>query len=133
MTSLELIIIDKGTNLHITRKYDPNEIIHTINDKQYKVEQENLFLIQPWAFGRWRRKFVAIFTADGKPVTIEPAEEAKATSEILYLAERSYAFSKMAKALFARYFGTKKILFFFIIGAVGVVIYLVYTGQIKLP
>lgn len=123
---LEFIVLGKGKNLHQTVPYDKNaEYVSERTGQKYKIDEENLVLFKPF----WgRNKLVAIFHKDGTPVKIEASKKKEITAETLYLADRSTALGQSIKEMFTTHLNIKKILFFVIIGVVGVVVVLILIG-----
>lgn len=126
---LEFIVLGDGKNLHQTVAFDKKaKYVSERTHLTYEIQDENLLLKKPF----WgRRKLVAIFKSDGTPIKIVGSTD-KISAETLHLAERSTALSRSVKEMFSKHFDMKKILFFVVIGVIGVVIFMVLTGVIHL-
>lgn len=121
---LEFIIIGSGKNLHqiVPFKEDAN---YQVGEKTYTVNNNSLLIRKPF-FGKI--KLTAIFREDGSPVKVEGNNSEKVTAEILSLAQRSGALSRTLKEMFSTHLDLKKILFFVVIGIVGVIAFLIISG-----
>jgi hypothetical protein len=127
---LTFIIIGSGKNIHKTVLYAKDASYTTEASKKitYKIDPDNLMVKKP-LFRKAR--FIAIFKHDGTPVKVEKSDN-KLTAEILDLANRSETLGRSIKEEFTTHFNAKKILFFVIIGVIGVVVVLILTGGIKI-
>ena len=121
----EVISVGDGSNTHsvFKEKYPTDKfqnerfvIPRTLRDKLHK-----------------RIRFLVVYK-DKNPVTLK--EPTTISAELLYIAESSHtlrsALSDLFRKPFSFDFGKKKILFILIIATVGIIGYLIYTGQIPL-
>ena len=128
---LEFIILGSGKNIHKTVSYSETaKYVSEANPSKikYEVNPDNLLVVKPFLR---KKKLVAIFQKDGTPVKIERSDN-KVTAEILELANRSTALSRTIKEMFTTHLNMKKILFFVIVGVIGVVVVLILTGGIRI-
>jgi len=128
---LEFIVIGDGKNLHQVMPYHKEaKYLSEKTGKEYEVNEDTLFLHKPF----WKRgKLMAIFNSEGEPYKVPDPEETKdkPTAETLYIADKSTALTRTLKEMFTQHLNLKKILFFVIIGIVGVVVFMVLSGGIR--
>ena len=123
----EVISIGEGSNMHstFTEKYPTDKF-------------QNERFVKPRTLGDWlhkRIRFLIVYKDKEQPVTLK--EITPISSELLYIAESSNTLRNALSDLFRKPFsfglGGKKILFIVIIAVVGIVGYLIYTGQLRIP
>ena len=122
--------MQEGKNLHTF-------IEKPLTEKLYENER----FIQPRTLSdrlQNRIRFLVVMKgtdANAKAVTLK--DPVKITSDLLYIAQTSNTLGNALRELFRKPFGFsmggKKLLFIGVIGAVAVLIYLVYSGNIKIP
>lgn len=125
----EKIMVQDGKNLHTFEAKPLNEKIYeesrfvqsrSLSDRLYK-----------------RIRFLVVYKGEDMSTAVTLREPTKITSDLLYIAQSSNTLGNALRELFKKPFGLgfgkKKLLFIFIIAVVGALIYLVYTGQLKIP
>jgi len=131
----ELVFMEAGVNKHIfTRKNDLNFEYENDSDT-YQIKSDRLYRVKPGILGRLIYKlkginqgFIVIFQKE-KKAPVAPVD-VKITSNVLGEVRDSRALSKAFKAEFSVPMDLKKLLIIMAFVVVGVLVFLVMTGQV---
>jgi len=131
----ELVFMDAGVNKHIfTRKNELN-FGYENDSETYQIKSDRLYRVKPGLIGRLIYKlkginqgFIVIFQKE-KKVPVAPVD-VKITSNVLGEVRDSRALSKAFKAEFSVPMDLKKILIIMGCAVIGVLVFLVMTGQV---
>lgn len=119
-------------------KVRKNEMVfnHSEGDREYKINTQNIYEIQPGILLklRWKLKgittgFIVVFSGD-EPTPVS-YEDPKRSAYVLKSVEESRALSNALKDEFKKALDIKNVFIYIVIGVVILVIYLALTGQLR--
>ena len=138
---IEIVMINKGSNLHFKRKVDTLQGDFNYNSKNYKITPSNLFVLQrnfmqvlQDSFRGIKHRFMVVYnehTNQTLEITEKKENELKSSS-ILYDVETNEKVSQAMKSPFMKHLTGRNLLgAVLIVGAVLIAI-LILTGNIDL-
>lgn len=132
-----LVIMRKGVNSHHTFRGNGLEFTHDIDGISYEVDPTTLYIWRPklrrrlrWRLRRIKGGFMAIYR-EGQPKAIG-FKAPIVTPNLIKVIYTSGALTKALKDEFKEGMDVKKLFMIFMVLAVGLVLYLALTGQLKL-
>jgi len=132
-----LVIMKDGVNTHHTFRKKGLEFKHNIDGTEYAVDPTTLYIWRPklWRRLTWRIRgikggFMAIYRE--KQPTAIGFKSPKVTPNLIKVIYSSGALTKALKDEFKEGMDIKKLFMIFMVLAVGLVLYLALTGQLKL-
>ena len=133
----KLVIMRPGVNSHHILRKEELEFTHQINDTTYEVDPTTIYIWNPglrrrlmWKLKRIKGGFMAIYR-EGQPKAIG-FKSPKVTPNLIKVIYSSGALTKALKDEFKEGMDVKKLFMIFLVLAVGLVLYLALTGQLKL-
>ncbi|GAH70502.1 unnamed protein product [marine sediment metagenome] len=133
----KLVIMRPGLNSHHIIRKEILEFTHKINDTIYEVDPTTIYIWKPklrrrlgWKLKRIKNGFMAIYR-EGQPKAIE-YKSPKVTPNLIKVIYTSGALTKALKDEFKEGMNVKTLFMIFMVLAVGLVLYLALTGQLKL-
>ena len=133
----KLVIMRPGVNSHRILRKDDLEFTHEIDGVNYEVDPTTIYIWEPklrrrlrWRLKRIKKGFMAIFR-EGQPKAIE-YKSPKVTPNLIKVIYSSGALTKALKDEFKEGMNVKTLFMIFLVLAVGLVLYLALTGQLKL-
>lgn len=131
-----LVIMKNGVNSHHTLRKDSLEFTHKIEETTYEVDPTTIYIWTPtlrrrimWKLKRIKGGFMAIYR-EGQPKAIG-FKAPKVTPNLIKVIYSSGALTKALKDEFKEGMDVKKLFMIFLVLAVGLVLYLALTGQLK--
>lgn len=132
-----LVIMKEGVNSHHTLRKDDLEFEYKIGDTTYEVDPTTIYIWTPklwrrlmWKLRRIKGGFMAVYR-EGEPKAIG-FKAPKVTPSLIRVIYSSGALTKALKDEFKEGMDVKKLFMIFMVLAVGLVLYLALTGQLKL-
>ena len=132
-----LVIMKKGVNSHHTFRKEGLEFKHKIGDTEYEVDPTTIYIWRPglrrrlmWKLKRIKGGFMAIYR-EGQPKAIG-FKAPTVTPNLIKVIYTSGALTKALKDEFKEGMNVKTLFMIFMVLAVGLVLYLALTGQLKL-
>jgi len=133
----KLVIMRPGVNSHHIIRKEGLEFTHKINDTTYEVDPTTIYIWNPglrrrlmWKFKRIKGGFMSIYR-EGQPKAIG-FKPPKVTPSLIRVIYSSGALTKALKDEFKEGMNIKTLFMIFLVLAVGLVLYLALTGQLKL-
>ena len=131
-----LVIMSQGVNSHHTLRKDSLEFTHEIEETTYEVDPTTIYIWTPklrrrimWRLRRIKGGFMAVYR-EGQPKAIG-FKAPIVTPNLIKVIYSSGALTKALKDEFKEGMDVKKLFMIFLVLAVGLVLYLALTGQLK--
>lgn len=131
----EIIFMKSGFNDHVFIRGDSLDFTHDHDSKKYTIKSDRLYRVKPSIAMRVYFKLVGISQGflivfqKGKKIPVSPAD-VKISSRVLNEVKESRALDKALKNEFHVQMDLKRIIIILGVVILGIVIYLVATGQV---